>query len=398
MRTLDGWRYRTTALGLCMTVYFGSRAVQVALSTLAPDIVTTLSITMGLFGLAFTGLSIMSALVQLPGGALSDRYGERILIMTAIVLTLVSVLLLALAPSFLVFLPMMVFVGIGSGLYYSPSTALLDRLYNQIGRAIGIYRTSGKLSGVFAPVIVGAVSVYFGWRVAIFAMGLLLVPVFAGVLIFMEPTPPRNPASLRNHSSAHRLLTILSKPVIAGTTALAGCIQFVEVASFTFLPALLRQHHGLSVGQASGLFTVYFGVVTVTQPVTGWLSDRLSRDSVTVITLLSGLIGFALLTQQTTFPLLAAAVILAGVSMTWAAPVQSKFMDNLSETELGVGFGLVRSIYLLMGALGSYIIGVLITEVGWVFAFSSLAGLLAFCLIGITASKLVHLFSQLRYW
>lgn len=394
MRLPVHWRYRTTVLGLCMAVYFGSRAGQVALSTLALDIVATLGITMSLFGLSFTGLSLMSALAQLPSGALSDQYGERVLIMSAIILTGISVLLLALAPTFLVFLPLMVLVGVGSGLYYSPSTALLDRLYNRIGRAIGTYRISGQLAGVFAPIVVGVVSFYYGWRVALFAMGLLLVPAFGGVLVLMKPTPPNNPTtSLRTHASPRRIVTIVSRPGIAGATILAGIVQFVEVASFTFLPALLQQYHGLSAAQAGGLFTLYFTVVAAIHPVSGWLSDHFGRDAVTGITLLTGFFGFSLLTRQAMFPGLVTAVILAGVSMTWAAPVQSLLMDNLGKTDRGVGFGLVRTIYLLVGALGSYVIGILITEVGWAFAFSTLAGLLALCLTGIAVSKFAYVFN-----
>lgn len=123
------WQYRTTVLTLCMAIYFTSRVGQVTLSTLAPDIVTSLGITMGLFGIAFTGLSTMSSLAQLPSGVLSDRYGERVLLLAAIVLTCISTLLLALSPTYLVFFLLMLAVGVGSGLYYTPSTALLDELY-----------------------------------------------------------------------------------------------------------------------------------------------------------------------------------------------------------------------------------------------------------------------------
>lgn len=370
-----------------MSVYFGARVGQVALSTLGPEIVTTLGITMSLFGLAFTGLSLMSALVQLPSGVLSDRYGERILILSAIIFTGVSTLLLAFTPTYFLFLPLMMMVGIGSGLYYSPSTALLDKLYDQIGRAIGTYRISGQIAGVIAPVVVGVLSFYYGWRIALFAMGLILIPILGGVLIFMKPTTPNNPdTTIRTHAAPRRLLGLLSHPGLAGTTILAGIIQFVEVASFTFLPAILQQHHGLSTAMAGSFYTLYFVTVAVLHPVSGWLSDYLGRDFVIGITLLAGFVGFGLLTQQASHLGLITAVILAGVSMTWAAPVQSRFMDDLGEAERGVGFGLVRTIYLLVGALGSYVVGIFITEAGWVFAFSTLAVLLGLCLAGMTTT------------
>lgn len=164
-----------------MAIYFGSRIGQVTLSTLAPEIIMSLGITTGLFGLAFTGLSIMSSLAQLPSGILSDRYGERALLLAAIVITCASTLLLALSPTYLVFFLLMLAVGLGSGFYYTPSTALLDKLYDQIGQAIGTYRVSGQVAGVVAPILVGILGVYFGWRVTLFAVGLILIPVLGTV-------------------------------------------------------------------------------------------------------------------------------------------------------------------------------------------------------------------------
>lgn len=380
------WQYRTTVLLVCMAVYFGSRIGQVALSTLGPTIVTSLDTTMRLFGFAFTGLSIASALAQFPSGVLSDRYGERALLVWAAILTCTGTLFLALSPSEFVFVPLMAAVGIGSGLYYTPSTTLLDKRFDQIGKAIGIYRISGQVAGVVAPAIVGSISIYFGWRVALFAMGLVLVPVVVGILRFMRPTLPNDPhTSFRTRVSPRRLVAVLSQPGLAGTTLLASSVQFVEVASFTFLPAILQRHHGLSPTTAGVLYALYFAIVALCQPVSGWLSDRIGRAPVTAILLLAGVLGYGLLSRSPSFLVLVSAVLLVGIAMTWGAPVQSRLIDALGETDRGTGFGLVRTVYLLLGALGSYVTGVLITETGWVTAVSTLAGVLALCLIWVAA-------------
>lgn len=384
------WRYRTTVLGTCMAVYFASRAVQVAVSTLGPDIVASLGLTMGLFGLAFTALSLMSALAQLPSGVLGDRYGERVVILSATVITGVGALLLALVPVHQAFVPLMVFVGVGSGLYYSPSVALLDELFDGVGGAIGTYRVSGQLAGVVTPVLVGVVSFHLGWRAALLATGLLLVAALGAVRWAMRPTAPNAPGGLPVHASPRRLLEVVSRPAIAGTTMLAAVVQFVEVASFTFLPAVLRRHHGLSATMAGGLYATYFATVAAVHPVAGWLSDRLGRDAVTGMLLLAGVVGFGLLARQTSIGLLTLAVVLAGVSMTWGAPVQSRIVDRLREEERGTGFGLVRTLYLLVGSLGSYVVGVLVTRAGWEVAFGALAALLGASVVALATTQLLR--------
>lgn len=382
LQSLLGWQYRTTVLILCMGVYFGSRVGQVTLSTLAPEIVTSLGITMGLFGIAFTGLSTMSSLAQLPSGILSDRYSERVLLMVAIVFTCTSTLLLALSPTYSLFFVLMLAVGLGSGLYYTPSTVLLDELYDQIGQAIGMYRVSGQVAGVVAPVLVGLLGLYVSWRATLFAIGFLLVPILGSILVFMRPTSPNNPQrSFRSHTSPSRLSDLLSRPGLAATTVLASLIQFVEVAAFTFLPALLQQYHGLSTALAGALYALYFATVALLQPVSGRFSDRFGRTPITAAVLVAGVIGYGLLTQPVSSPVLVGAVLLTGVAMTWGAPVQSQFLDQLGDTERGVGFGLVRTIYLLVGALGSVVVGSIITQGSWPLAFGVLAGLLSICLL-----------------
>lgn len=67
--------------------------------------------------------------------------------------------------------------------------------------------------------------------------------------------------------------------------------------------------------------------------------------------------------------------------MTWGAPVQSQLMDQLGDAERGIGFGLVRTVYLLIGAIGSSVVGIVVTHTGWAIGFSLLASLLGLCLL-----------------
>lgn len=382
--TLPAWRYRTTALALCVALYFASRTGQVAIAALGPDVVATLEIPLGLFGLAFTGLSVTTALVQLPSGVLSDRHGERPVLVAAAALTAGGTLLLALAPTYALFLPLMALVGLGSGLYYSPSTALLDRLFERTGRAIGTYRIGGQAAGAFAPVAVGVVAARYGWRVALFGAGLLLVPVLVGLLTGLRSISPAAPGtSIRTRALHGRLRAVLSRPGLAPTVALASLVQFVEVAAFTFLPTLLRTHQGLAPGVAGGLYGLYFVTVAALQPITGWLSDRVGHRPVTAGTLAAGVIGFGLLARPGPLGVVVAGVVLAGASMTWGTPVQARVVDLLGESERGTGFGLVRTVYLLVGATGSYVVGTLVTATEWTVGVAVLAGLLGVSLLGL---------------
>ena len=71
-----------------------------------------------------------------------------------------------------------------------------------------------------------------------------------------------------------------------------------------------------------------------------------------------------------------AAVPIVGVAMSWGAPVQSRFIDSLASDERAAGFGLVRTVYMLLGALGSVVVGSLSDVAGGGVAFGAPVALL----------------------
>ncbi|MFW5963628.1 MAG: MFS transporter, partial [Natronomonas sp.] len=120
-----------------------------------------------------------------------------------------------------------------------------------------------------------------------------------------------------------------------------------------------------------------FVVHGATQPVLGAFSDSVGRDSAAAIAFGIGVVGYGTLVAVPDGPAVFAAVPLVGVAMSWGAPVQSRFIDNLGETERAAGFGLVRTVYMLLGALGSVVVGGLADFTSWTVAFGLLVVLLA---------------------
>jgi len=162
---------------------------------------------------------------------------------------------------------------------------------------------------------------------------------------------------------------------------------FCWQATASFLPAFLIEFRGFSAARASALFSAYFVVHGVTQPVLGGLSDRLGRDAAAAVAFGVGVVGYSALVVAPGAAVLAA-VPLVGVAMSWGAPVQSRFIDHLSERERAAGFGLVRTVYMLLGATGSVVVGTLADVGGWPVAFGLLVGLLGveFCLAATAAA------------
>jgi MFS transporter, YNFM family, putative membrane transport protein len=238
--------------------------------------------------------------------------------------------------------------------------------------------TEPPIPGLSAPILAAAIGSRYGWRVALLLGTAAAIPVGLAFARRVRPTDPPNPERpMREQFDPETLVALLSRPRIAYTTVLAIVAAFVWQATASFLPTLLVSHHGYSTAFAGVLFSLYFVVHGIGAPTIGGLSDRFGRDPTLAATLAVGIVGYGALATGGSLPVVVSGVVLAGVAMSWSAPLQDRFIVRLSEEEQNRGFGLVRTVYMLLGALGSVVVGTLADLAGWALAIGSLAVLLA---------------------
>ncbi|MES3516973.1 MAG: MFS transporter [Natronomonas sp.] len=377
------WGYRHTVLTLCTLAFAATMTARLVISPVVPDISETFSVSTGAIGLALSGMWGAYALSQFPSGVLADRYGERAIIATAVGTTAVASLALAAAPTYAVFALMAVVLGAGAGLHYSVATTLLSKQFDDLGRAIGVHVAGGPAAGLVAPVAAAAVGSRYGFRVALAIGAVVAVPTLFLFRWRIAATPPARPdMTIRSRFEIGPLIELLARPEIRYTTALAVIGAFCWQATASFLPALFIGHHGTSAATAGIVFSVYFVVHGLTQPVMGGLSDRIGRESAAAIAFGSGVVGYAALAVGTTAVAMAA-VPLVGVAMSWGAPIQSRFIDDLGDAERAAGFGLIRTVYMILGAFGSVVVGTTADVVGWGAGFGFLSLLLFVGFVGL---------------
>jgi MFS family permease len=152
--------------------------------------------------------------------------------------------------------------------------------------------------------------------------------------------------------------------------------MFVWQATASFLPTFFVAHHGYSAATAGTLFSGYFLMQGITQPGLGALSDRIGRNAAASLAIGFGIVGYGLLVGGTGMTIAILAVGLTGFSMGWGAALMPKFMDHLDDHERSAGFGLVRTVYMVLGAGGSVVVGFVADFFGWGVAFLGLTGLL----------------------
>ena len=371
------WSRQGAVLGTCTLAFFATMAARLAISPVVPSISDAFAVPNSAIGLALTGMWLGYALVQFPSGLLADRYGERRIILVAVGGTAVASTMLAFAPSYPVFLVGTAALGIVAGLHYSVATSLLTRTTDQIGTAIGIHTAGAPVAGVLVPMAAGAVGAWMGWRWALVLGTVFALPAVALVVSVIRARPPVRPEqSLWSRVRPGPLVELLRRPPIAITVALSAAGMFVWQATASFLPTFLVAYHGYSASTAGLLFSAYFLVQGVSQPGLGALSDRIGRDETASVAVGIGIVGYGLLIAGTNLGIAVAAVALAGIAMGWGAALMPKFMDHLDDHERSAGFGLIRTVYMVLGASGSVAVGLVADLFGWGVAFLGLAGLL----------------------
>ena len=390
-RFTEFWSEQYTLLSMCIGSYFAVRFAQVSISPVVPLLLESFTVSRGTIGLALTGMWVGYALAQLPSGVFADRFGEPRMILTALVITIGATLGLAASPSVLLFGAATAALGVGAGTYYNPATALLTRTFDGIGGVIGTHRIGGQLAGVIAPVVTAAVAVRYGWRPAL-GLGASLSVVVATVLLWRRPStaPSRPDASLRELFDSKTLLELLARSHVRNTTFMMALVEFVGLAAMSFLPVLLVEHFELSLGRANLLFAVFFAVSAISQPLGGRLSDRIGRDTTIGIQMTAGVLGYGALATGGIQAIAVPAVVLAGVATSATTVVQSRILDELSETNRGTGFGLFRTTYLLFGAAGTTVVGITADTAGWAVASGLLAALLATVLVSVLSVRYIE--------
>jgi predicted MFS family arabinose efflux permease len=375
-------------LGITTAALFASMVARLVASPLVPDVMRAFSVSKSEVGLALTGLWGALALFQFPAGLIADRIGERRTVLLSVGTAGLACLGLAAAPSFPLFALAAVIVGAAAGLYFTPGSAFLSKQFEDTGRALGIHEIGANAGGLVGPVAASFVAVRVGWRGGpLVATGVAAV-VFVVFAARVPATPAENPdQSLRGQLDVRRLGALLSRPSIVFTALVATAGFFVWQSFASFFPTFLVEYGGLSSETASLSFGSVFALVIVGAPALGRASDRFGRDVTTAASMLVGVAGFVLVLSRPTPPAILVGTALLGVGLSYPGVVNSRFMDNLAESERGAGLGLVRSIVLLGSSLGSVVTGTLADRYGWTAAVGLLVALFVLVAVALLLNR-----------
>ncbi|WP_254279605.1 MFS transporter [Haloarcula marina] len=362
-------------LGAVAAGWFLVLGMRFVIPAILPTISDEFGVSNAAAGLAVTVLWLTYAVMQFPTGALIDRVGERTLLVAGAALSGTGLLAYFVSPTFALFLLATAAFGLGTGLYGPTRGTVLSRTFDaREGTAFGAVMAAGSVGAAALPFLAAAVTIRYGWRVALAGAAPLFFVVAVALWLSISDRPTA--------TDGRHLLTDL-RSVVAGIRhrglllAVVGAtlMLFAFQAVTAFLTTYLVTVKTLDQSTAGALLSVLFVGGAVSQSVTGRLADRYGSPSVLTAVALVSAVPLALLPRLEGEVALAAGAALVGIRMS-AGPLSNAYIvDTLPDSVEGTGWGLLRTCFFAIGSLGSTVVGVLADRSLFDTAFYLLAAL-----------------------
>ncbi|SFO92112.1 MULTISPECIES: MFS transporter [Actinomadura] len=244
---------------------------------------------------------VVGSLGRIPVGALTDRFGGRVMFPLVSVATIVPVLYLGLAgnSSLAALLAGGFFLGIG-GTAFAVGVPFVSAWFppERRGFAVGVF--GAGMGGTAISALTTVQLVDAGGTATPFVLTAALLGVYAVVAWFVLREAPGRTAP--SEPLAKRLAATARLGVTWQASALYAVAFGGYVAFSVYLPTYLKTEYGLSQADAANRMAGFVLLAVLMRPVGGWLSDRAGAVPVLVAGLAVTVAGAAV--QAFTPPLM----------------------------------------------------------------------------------------------
>jgi len=371
------------AMALCSFVLVASEFMPVSL--LSP-IAHTLQLTEGQAGQAIAISGVFAVVTSLSLSFILGDLDRRLVLLLLTGLLIVSGVIVAFAPSYLIFMGGRALLGIAIGGFWSMSAAIAMRLVPDasVPKALAVINGGNALATVLAAPLGSFMGSLIGWRGAFFCV----VPVAAAAVIWQALALPKLPAVARQGGNG--MAALLRRPPVLfglGTVALLFVGQF---SLFTYLRPFLEQVTHVSVSMLS----IMLLIVGVSGFIGTLLIGRVleHRLYVTLGVLPAAMAAVAVALTLFGGSTIATAALLAvwGFAGTAAPVAWWTWLARTAPDEAEAGGGLMVAIVQLAITLGATIGGIVFDTAGAVPEFLTSGALLALAALAAFAVARMH--------
>lgn len=312
------------------------------------------SLTVGMRGLG-------TLLMDLPGGALESRFGDKFVMVTGTVIVVLVAIGASLATSPLQLAVLMLLMGCGWSFWILARLAYVSEMVpaHQRGRVLSVVGGTNRIGNFVGPLIGGFAGREFGLETVFYVQATLGLAAALAMVIAVNPSNRTRVSEHASIAGAFRA-TLKSHHRIFATAGFAVImLQLLRQARQVFLP-LWGESIGLDVADIGIAFSISTAVDMALFYPAGLVMDRWGRKWVAVPSLIVLSLSVGLIPLADGFAQLAVIAMLAGLGNGIGAGVAMTLgADFAPDDARGEFLGLWRFVGDLGTAGGPAIIGVL---------------------------------------
>jgi len=351
-------------------------------------------------GLAVSVFSIAFGAGAFPAGMISDRMPPLQLIRLFLIGAGITSMLIALIPTYAVFVILVGISGLLCSIYHPASNTLISHTIALKGRAFGIHGIAGSLGVALAPGLSAWLAAISSWRLPYIIYGILgLLLTAYSLTLHLSHTihPPSSHPKATPSSPGIDMVRLL---LFYGS---AACLGLTYRGITTFLPVYI----GLRVDMASGFTNaVTWGGTMATaallfgalgQYIGGRLVDRISPEWMYLISIATGVLAVIGLSIGTNLTIIVSAILYAFFYFA-TQPIQNYMLSRyLPDHRHGIGYGIHFCLTFGVGAVAAAVSGYLADRFGLQSVFFFMTGcflisLLFSILLQLRVQKMSRLF------
>lgn len=375
--------------------HFINDALQSVIPAMYPLLKSNYSLTFTQIGLIALCYQLTASLFQPLIGNLTDKRPWPFAVVIGAICTLVGILNLSWASSFLWILLSVAVIGLGSSIFHPELSRIVSlTTTNRKGYAQSVFQIGGNSGSAIGPLLVAAFVVPYGQaHVAWFAVG-----AFLGVFIVYRVSKwYKNHISERKKQSKSLSFekSSMSRSQIKKAIAILIVLMFSKyfyMASMTnYLTFFLIEKFKLSIHHSQLYLFAFLGAIALGTYFGGPLGDRYGRKKVIWVSIL-GAAPFTLLLPYVSLFWVLLLSILIGIIIASAFSAILVYSQELLPHKVGMISGLFFGLAFGLGGLGAALLGYIAdqTSVTYIFqlcAFLPLLGTVTGLLPTLTTAK-----------
>ena len=349
-----------------------------AIFVLIPSITSEFDLSFSQAGMLKSCLSGVSSIFQIPVVFIAEKMGEATILIAGFGWLSAGFMATASSPSFVFLLSVLLLTGLGHSVQHPIATSLVSRVFEngKLGTSVGTLNLAGDIGKVCVPFFISLILAAYSWRSSLLVLGLLglLLSAIAGILRnkILPRDVKRKHLTERSRHAESGFDILRSRPFLL--FCLIGIIDCsTRMTVFTFI-SFLSQNKGFATDKVGFIVSLVFFGGIFGKFVCGYLMDKIGGEKVIMVSeFLTALLLSLLIYVSAPYYFVPLALIL-GVPLNGSSSVLYSLVASFFQWENRTrGYALFYTIYLLSGALGPILYGLIGDALGLYAIFISLS-------------------------